>query len=63
MSIYYVQKKERMDGDGILHTNFNCTIPVAVARKLGFDADVKAERKVDVSYDEVNDQIIIKKVY
>jgi len=62
MAIYYIQKKEHMDSSGSLHTGFNCAIPKGLAERLGFDSKDRDARKVDVSYDEVNKQIVIKKI-
>lgn len=62
MAIYYVQRKYREDKDGRKHLNYNVTIPFNAIIGMGLDGTSKADRAVDVSYDNATNTITITKI-
>ena len=61
MGIYYVQKKDRMDKNGVEHLNYNVTIPYDAVNGMGLDSKTREDRAVDVSYDKATQTITITK--
>ena len=63
MNIYYVQKKEKMDTRGVLHTNYNVTLPPEAIKGMKLDSTERKDRAVIVTYDPAKKSILIEKVF
>jgi len=63
MNIYYVQKKERMDSNGVQHINFNVTLPLEAISGMKLDSKDRKQRAVTVKYDKAAERIVIEKVF